>query len=210
MRSLFATSALALSAAASFAALSAPAPARADGFAFGAVSRLSAQMTQVDRMNRVRARDQVYGAIAHQIDMINDRFADLQTRRMAPRQALSMIDDSLYAILQYNQNAGFEAPWASAQIRRLVSEMRADIAALQQSGELDYGRGPGRGYDRGYGRGYGYGHAGYVPGRPERFVPAPGRYYTPPAPSPVPVYVPPPAPAYQQAPCDRDVRPIRY
>ena len=73
------------------------------------VRHVFTQMSQVERLNDSRPGDEFHRAIAHQIDMINDRFADLQRRDRPTMDVLRQVDESMYAILQYNDNLRFEA-----------------------------------------------------------------------------------------------------
>jgi hypothetical protein len=158
-----------------------PPPGQWQGQGQQLVDRLQEMLMQVDQLNRRRRPDEFQASIAHQIQMIQDRFNDIRMGRMQRRQALEAIDEGLYNILQYNYNGSNAAPpWLSYRIDETVSEMRGLIANRRGGWRGSPARG-------------GYQPIPVLVRRPGWDAPPPPAPVVPPPP-PAPV-VPPPPPA---------------
>lgn len=164
------------------AVLCAPAPARA--YDHNDAARVAGLLDEVERLNMSRPRDEIQAAIAHQVRMLHDRVNDLYSGTRATGHVVSMMQEGLLAVSQYNDTGRMSAPFIARRMDALVAQMRT---ALNECGR---GAGYGGRYEAqwgGRGPSRGYGGYGYVP------PPRPAVRDTVYAP---PVYVPPPAPAY--------------
>ncbi len=121
--------------------LSSPAQAHED-----VLPRLSWQLRAVEQINARRPYGPFREAIEHQVELIRVRLGQFYTRPWERQAELSAIDESLYAILQYDQNGRDEGPWLSAQtdqtvsrMRRLVQEAQSEYAGVAYGGYGNYG-----------------------------------------------------------------------
>lgn len=70
------------------------------------VTVCQSNLTQIEKLNAGRADADVSAAITHQVAMIRDRLAEIQSGGADRQEAIAKINESLYDIGVYNEKGG--------------------------------------------------------------------------------------------------------